>query len=1079
MHREITPSERLGHSDTPLSLYLLTALLALLVGADVWPALVEWAGWSGSWVPSWPREVFTFRIALVAAVIGGARVLYGSLESLFEGKLGADLALAIACIAAILIGEPLVAAEVVFIGLLGEVLENWTFRRSQKAIQGLLEITPQRCWRLRDGREERILVSDLQVGDVVVVKPGARVPADGIVREGRSTLDTSALTGESLPREAGPGDEVLAGSLNGAGALTIEATRVAEQTVVGRVLTMTVDALRNKGKGERTADRMARYFLPVVLGLAALTFLVALVANGMSVRSTTGVKPGLPDLIRLAAYPALSVLVVACPCALILATPAAILAALGRLARTGILIKSGSALERLAEVDAFAFDKTGTLTEGRLELGDVVPLAGVSPGEVVRAAATAEQRSEHPLARLILAEAERSGLAPEPVDDFIAHPGGGVSARTAAGTFVVGTLRLLRDQGIAVPDDALAVLDDLDARGQTSLLVAFEGRVLGVIGARDRVRPEAADVLTELRSLGIGRVSLLTGDRRGAAEAVAERVGIEDVHPELLPQDKATFVSSPSPARIAFVGDGINDAPALAAAHVGLAIGSGTDVAAEAGDVIFMGEPLRHLPLLVRLSRRTVEVIRQNIILFAFAVNIVGVVLTAWLWPLLAPAGWWYEQSPLIAVLYHQVGSLLVLLNSLRLLWFEQERGPRTQRWQRRMEGLNAWMERNLDVDRWLHSLGHHWRIIAGGAGVMALAIYFLTGLTQVNADEVGVVRRFGRVVESNLEQGLHWRWPWPIETVTRIQPERVRSVEVGFRSVKGKVGDGRSWASPHGVEVTRYEDEAVMITGDDSLVEVFATLHYTIADVSVYLFETTDVEAALRDATEAALRELVISRTFTSLLTSERRSLEETALGRLRERCRPLGVHLVSLTLQEMHPPVEVVPSFHEVANAMEKEQELINRARADETDRLAKAEAAVKRKDTLGAAERKSVVEQAKASREVFDERSQARGQLTINQDLRLILRTLGQLKPETKQEELNALYLKLKREELARQRQWSDERLRREVLAKTLRDRELVLIDAPPALASLLYALDQLRETLGPLLQARPRPPPNDGP
>src|SRR5437762_9259715 len=262
MHREFSPSERLGHGDTPLSLYLLTAILGLLLGADVWPALVEWAGWSGTWLPTWSREFLGYRPALIAAVLGGSRVLYNSLESLLEGRLGADLAIALACIAAILIGEPLVAAEVVFIGMLGEVLENWTFTRSQKAIRGLLEITPRRCWLLRDGQEVRVLVSELKVGDVVVVKPGARIPADGIIRDGRSTLDVSALTGESLPIEKGPGDEALAGSLNQHGALTIEATRVAEQTVVGRVLALTVQALEQKSQVERTADRLARWFLP-------------------------------------------------------------------------------------------------------------------------------------------------------------------------------------------------------------------------------------------------------------------------------------------------------------------------------------------------------------------------------------------------------------------------------------------------------------------------------------------------------------------------------------------------------------------------------------------------------------------------------------------------------------------------------------------------------------------------------------------------------------------------------------------------------------------------------------------------
>jgi Cu+-exporting ATPase len=1077
MHREISPSERLGHGEPPLSLYLLTALVGLLLGADLWPALVQWTGWP---LPDWKRDLFgrpSF-FALVAAVLGGARVLYGSLESLFEGKLGADLALAVACIAAILIGEPVVAAEVVFIGLLGEVLENYTFTRSRKAIRALLEVTPRRCWLLRDGQEVRILVSELKAGDIVVVKPGARIPADGVNREGRASVNTAALTGESLAREKGPGDEVLAGSIIDGGSLTIEAVHVAEQTVIGRVLTLTVEALKQKSEVERTADRLARYFLPAVLGLALVTFLVAVIGNSIWAKPIEGaMKPGIGAAIRMAAYPALSVLVVACPCALILATPAAILAALGRLAGTGILIKGGASLERLAEVNAFAFDKTGTLTEGVLELADVVPIADVSPNELLQVAATAEQKSEHLLARLVLDGAAALSVVPGPVEEFQAHPGGGVRAVSNGRVLVVGTRRFLQEQGVRVDDAIVAILDRLDEAGQTSLLVARDGQVLGAIGARDRVRPDAADVLTRIRNLGIEDISLLTGDRRAVAEAVAGQLGISDVHAELLPDQKVEMVSREG-RRVAFMGDGVNDAPALARAHVGLAVGgTGTEVAAEAGDIVFLSDPLRSLPLLIRLARETVRVIRQNIILFAFAVNLVGIVLTAWLWPLLAPAGWWYEQSPIVAVLYHQLGSLLVLLNSLRLLWFEKtEPGPRMIAWRRRLDAVNAWMERNLNLDEWLHGVGHHWRRLIGGIAAALVLVYALSGLTQINADEVGVVRRFGRVLEGNLEPGLHWCFPWPIDQVSRVEKYRLRSVEVGFRSVQGAKSavEAGNWASMHGGSIRRYPDESVMITGDDNLIEVLATLHYTVGDVRVYLFESEQIEETLRYATEAVLRELVASRAFTPLLTSEGRLLQALALERLRPRCASLGVKLEALMLQELHPPPEVVASFHGVAQAMEKEQTDINQARTQETERLETGEADRLRVERVGKVEQARVVEEAKAAAKVFELRWKARTTLTLYQDLRLFWETLAGAKPNATVDDLIAHLTKLRKEELARKARWSDERLHREVLAKTLPDRELVLIDAPPALASLLYALDQLREAIGPILADRLRKP-----
>src|SRR5262245_15882339 len=281
MHREIAHTNEVFEPRSQLSLYLLTAVLGLLIAADLWPALVSWLGAQGldlsAW--SWPRTVFGFRYALLAAALGGARILFSALDSLLEGRLGADLALVVACAAALYINEPLVAAEVVFIGLVGECLESITFERTQRAVRRLVEVFPIRCWLLRDGQEVRVFTKDLRVGDRVVVKPGAKVPADGVVVAGSSAVDVSALTGESLPVDRGPGDEVLAGSLNQTGALTIEAQRVAEQTVAGRVIDLTARALKDKLPIERSADRLARWFLPVVLALAGLTFVASVVAQ--------------------------------------------------------------------------------------------------------------------------------------------------------------------------------------------------------------------------------------------------------------------------------------------------------------------------------------------------------------------------------------------------------------------------------------------------------------------------------------------------------------------------------------------------------------------------------------------------------------------------------------------------------------------------------------------------------------------------------------------------------------------------------------------------------------------------------
>jgi Cu+-exporting ATPase len=1116
MHREISHADQAFERPNNLSLYLLTGLLAVIIGADLWPVVAAWGPLRDLGLPTWPREVYGYRIALLAAILGGARTLYGSLEGLFEGKVGADVAIAIAAIAAILIGEPLVAAEVVFIGMLGECLEAVTFERTQRAVRKLVEVFPRRCWLLRDGQEVRVLTTEVKAGDRVVVKPGARMPVDGVVVDGRSALDVSALTGETMPVDKGPGEEVLAGALNQFGALTVEARRVGEQTVAGRVVELTARALKDKAPLERTADRLARYFLPAVLGLAGVTFLAALLYHGtMLLRHADAVRLTWGEAARLAVYPTLSVLVVACPCALILATPAAVIAALGRLAGTGILIKGGSALERLARVDTFAFDKTGTLTEGRLELGDVIGLGGASADDVLRAAATAEQRSEHVLARLIVGAASARGLSPSPVEDFRAHPGAGVTARDGADTLVVGTPRLLREQGVELSPETEAVLNRLDAGGQSALLVARSGVVLGAVGARDRVRPEARVVIEELRGLGITDLSLLTGDRAAAARVAAEALGVAEVHAELLPEQKAEAIAAKRQQgrHVAMVGDGINDAPALAVANVGLAI-SGTDVAAEAGDIVFMGDPLRHLPLLVRLSRETVRIIRQNILIFAFGVNAVGILLTAWLWPLLAPAAW-YSEGPIAAVIYHQLGSLAVLLNAMRLLGFERTAtSPTWQRWRAGFEKANAWSERNLDLHELLHRLEHHWKAVATTLVLLALGAYVLSGLTQVEAGEVAIVRRFGRPLENDLTPGLYWRWPWPVEAVTRVRPDEVRGVEIGFRSSpkEGGLARGMSWASSHGGEgVRRVPDEAVMITGDGNLLELMATVRYSISNPRVYLFEVGDPEAILRSDAESVLREVVAGRPFHELLTSQREALSREVLTRLDRRCRGhgpdgLGIRLDGLALHDLHPPQEVVPAYYDVTRAMEARDREINQARAaalykprdlaQSAQLLAQAEKDGGRLDlslteadalalqTVRRAEaaRAEQVHAAEAGRDVFLARRAARSELSTEANWMLALDAVGEIRSGKAPKAAYEDFKKRREEVKSLLPVLNDFRLFWTGLGRSLEGRDKLIIDAdqvPGRRHLLLMDPDQFRVPVPMLAPRGERDGPGEGP
>jgi Cu+-exporting ATPase len=1053
MHREISRADQIFYQERNLPLYLLTALIGLLIGLDLWPAFADWAGIG----LTWSQEIYPgYRIALIAAIIGGARVLFNSFEQLLEGKWGADLALAVACVAAILFGKPLVAAEIVFIGMLGECLESITFERTQRAIRKIVEVFPHRCWVLRQGQEVRVLTTEVQVGERVVVKPGARIPVDGVVVEGRSSVDASALTGESVPVDKGTGDEALAGTLNQFGALTIEARRVAESTVVGRVIELTRTALKDKMSLERTADRLARYFLPVVLGLALCTFLVALLLNwGIP----SGTKREFAQAVSLSINPTLAVLVVACPCALILATPAAVMAALGRLAGTGVLVKGGSALERLAQVKAFVFDKTGTLTEGKLELGEILTLPGITDSELLRLAAAAEQKSEHFLARLILEEAARRQIKPEPAQEFQAYPGSGVSAQTSLGTILVGTRQFLEDKQIQFPYELQSLMVQLDRLGQTAIIVARDGIVAGVVGVRDRVRSQAAGVLRDLCHLGIERIAMLTGDRLAAAKAIAADLEISEIHAELLPNQKADFIKTwQQNHKVAMVGDGINDAPALATADVGLAVGgTGTDIAAEAGDVVLMGDPLRPLPLLLGVSWEMVRIIRQNIILFAFGVNALGILLTAWLWPILFSSSSWQEEGPLAAVIYHQLGSLAVLFNSMRLLWFGRTASsPMWSGARHRLQTIDLWLNHALDFDEWLHWASHHLRPVALSVLGLCLALYALSGMTQIGPDEIGVVRRFGRPITPDLNPGLHWRWPWPVEQVIRLQPDRVRTVEIGFRPLNGGTPQALAWSSSHGGEgIERRPEEAIMITGDGNLVELQASFRYTVSDPHAYFFDVETPDDVIRSAGEAAIRETIAGRTFLELLTRYRDSLANDVLKRLNQRLQMygnLGVTLQGLDLHDLHPPFDVVPDYRRVTMAMESRDRQINEAEAEKLRvysdaRLpGKRAAQVKQNQMLNvaAADREQKIKEADAARQAFQDRLEARSALSASEEWQLLQNTVEAI--HSGQDVASAFrdYETRRMQRIKLSTTLTDFRLYWDALAQALSGREKILVD-----------------------------------
>jgi Cd2+/Zn2+-exporting ATPase len=551
---------------------------------------------------------------------------------------------------AAILGEWAEAAAVVWLFGASQWLESRSVGRARRAIRSLMRLAPADALVRRDGREQRIAAADLRVGDVVILRPGDRVPIDGVVVAGDSALDQSAVTGESWPVDKSSGDPVYAGTLNGTGALEIRATRPPSDSTLARIIHLVERAQSRRAPVQAYVDRFAKRYTPAVLALALVMAIVPpLVTAGADVSARD---------FGTWTYRALALLVVACPCALVISTPVSIVSAIAGAARRGVLIKGGASLERLAAVRCVAFDKTGTLTHGRVAVTDVVGVDGVTSDGVLSVAAALEARSEHPIGRAIVSRARDAGLSFSPGELFRSLPGLGAEALVASAPAVVGSHRLFESRQLCTP--ALhARLDELEQRGAMPVLVSHAGAPLGVIGLADELRGGGRETVARLRRAGVARVVMLTGDTGGNAAAIARAAGVDEAHADLLPGDKVAQLSRLRAAHgaVAMVGDGVNDAPALAAADVGIAMGAaGSDVALETADVALMSDDLSKLPYVIRLGRRTLSRIRQNVALaiglkLAFVVLAAAGVATIWM-----------------AVVADTGASLIVTANALRLL---------------------------------------------------------------------------------------------------------------------------------------------------------------------------------------------------------------------------------------------------------------------------------------------------------------------------------------------------------------------------------------------------------------------------
>jgi len=574
-------------------------------------------------------------VAVAAVLAGGYPIFRNVVRALRNRRVTSHALMTLGIVGALAIGQYAAAAVIVFFMRLADFIEGYTTERARDAIKALLSLAPQTARVERNGAEVEVRADDVRRGEVVLVKPGERVPVDGTVVEGEAAVNQAPITGESMPIEKAPGATVFAASICEGGALRIRAERVGADTTFGQILRLVEQAEASKAPVQRFADRFTAYYIPVVL----------LVAAGTAVLTGNVVA-------------AVATVLVACSCAIAMATPITVLAAVGNAAREGIIVKGGRYLEALAKVDTLVMDKTGTITVGRPDVTDVLAFGDGDSEDVLRLAASLERRSEHPLAAAIVRAAEARGLALAEPQDFQAHAGHGVTGRVHCAAVACGTERFLEGRGVPLLPPGRERIAPLVARGRSVVLVARDGVTIGAIAFADTPRPEVAAAIEALRALGVRRLLLLTGDRREVAAAVAAPFGL-DYQAEVLPKDKLEVIARLQREGhvVAMVGDGVNDAPALAQADVGIAMGAaGSDAAIEAAHVALMRDDWRVVPEAIRLGRRAFGTIKQNL-WFTAAYNVVGMGLAA--------GGW---LPPIAAAATQSLPDVAVMLNSSRLL---------------------------------------------------------------------------------------------------------------------------------------------------------------------------------------------------------------------------------------------------------------------------------------------------------------------------------------------------------------------------------------------------------------------------
>ena len=624
-HHEHGPECGCGHDHEHSVVHLWQAVLGVVFVLNAF--IVDWWFAQGGTVASCS--------AFIGAVILGYPIVVTAIKDLRVGHLSINELVAIAVLAAFASANYKVAGVVAFFMLIGEIIETRTAEGARASIESLIKLTPTKARRIKkDGSEEEVAASELTIGDVIRIRPGDNIAADGLIVSGQGSFNQATITGESLPVDKKSGDEVFAGTQNLTGVLEIKVSRAGEDTTLGRVRELILAAEKTKLPIMKIVDQYMGFYTPLVLVIGALVWAFT------------------HDLDRV-----IAVFVVSCPCAFILATPTAMVAALSAAARLGILIKNVADIEAAAKINAFVFDKTGTLTTGQLAVSRLAPIGETKPAELLRCAASAEKYSNHPTARALAQIAGEAGVPLAEPQNFAETAGRGVKAEVGGAKVLVGRAQWLKENGVT--EDFVKSVDLKETEGWSLIFVARDGKCIGWVGLQDQTRAEAKESLAELKEAGVRRIAMVSGDRQAVATRVAAEIGCEEAKGECLPQNKVEFVRAVKAKgyRVAVVGDGVNDAPALAAGDIGIAMGAaGSEVAIHSATIALMNNDLRRLPFLVKLSRSTRAVINQN---FMFGVLFIIV-------------GWTVTVSgyigPIAASILHVVGSLIVVFNSARLV---------------------------------------------------------------------------------------------------------------------------------------------------------------------------------------------------------------------------------------------------------------------------------------------------------------------------------------------------------------------------------------------------------------------------